>query len=134
MRTIYVSGGKPGWATRSGIKLIMAKEYNKKMTNEMIGAKEDYSVRAAYAMRITNSGEFLHSAPWNSAYFGRSNASHGCVGMSNADAGWLIRPDPDRRPGDHHRQQQRHGGRQRLQRLEPVVRPVQEGLGALRSL
>ncbi len=91
VRTIYISAGKPGWATRSGIKLIMAKEYNKKMTNEMIGAKEDYSVRAAYAMRITNSGEFLHSAPWNSAHFGRRNASHGCVGMSNADAGWLIR-------------------------------------------
>ena len=90
VRTIYVSGGKPGWATRSGIKLIMAKEYNKKMTNEMIGAKEDYSLTAAYAMRITNSGEFLHSAPWNTAHFGRRNASHGCVGMSNGDAGWLI--------------------------------------------
>ena len=90
VRTIYVSGGKPGWATRSGIKLIMAKEYNKKMTNEMIGAKEDYSLTAAYAMRITNSGEFLHSAPWNAGYFGRTNASHGCVGMSNGDAAWLI--------------------------------------------
>ena len=68
----------------------MGKEYNKKMTNEMIGAKEDYSLTAAYAMRITNSGEFLHSAPWNAGYFGRSNASHGCTGMSTADAAWLI--------------------------------------------
>jgi lipoprotein-anchoring transpeptidase ErfK/SrfK len=90
VRTIYVSGGKPGWQTRSGIKVIMAKEYNKKMTNEMIGAKEDYSLTARYALRITNSGEFLHSAPWNTAHFGRNNASHGCVGMSNANAGWLY--------------------------------------------
>ena len=90
VRTIYVSGGKTGWETRSGTKLIMAKEYNKKMTNEMIGAEEDYSLTAKYALRITNSGEFLHSAPWNSAHFGRRNASHGCVGMSTSDSGWLY--------------------------------------------
>lgn len=90
VRTIYVSGGKPGWSTRSGIKLIMGKEYNKKMTNEMIGAKEDYSLVAQYALRITNSGEFLHSAPWNTGNFGVRNASHGCVGMSTGDSAWLY--------------------------------------------
>ena len=90
VRTIYVSGGKPGWQTRSGIKLIMAKEYNKKMTNEMIGAKEDYTLISRHALRITNSGEFLHSAPWNAAHFGRRNASHGCTGMSNGNAAWLY--------------------------------------------
>ncbi|HEY5845531.1 MAG TPA: Ig-like domain-containing protein [Microlunatus sp.] len=90
VRTIYVSGGKPGWQTRSGTKLIMGKEYNKKMTNEMIGAEEDYSLTAKYALRITNSGEFLHSAPWNTGNFGVRNASHGCVGMSTGDSGWLY--------------------------------------------
>jgi lipoprotein-anchoring transpeptidase ErfK/SrfK len=90
VRTIYVSGGKPGWQTRSGTKLIMAKEFNKKMTNEMIGAEEDYTLVAKYALRITNSGEFLHSAPWNAANFGVRNASHGCVGMSIADSAWLY--------------------------------------------
>lgn len=89
-RTIPVSGGKPGWETRSGTKLIMAKEYNKTMTNEMIGAEEDYTLVAKYALRITNSGEFLHSAPWNAANLGRRNASHGCVGMSVADSQWLY--------------------------------------------
>ena len=90
VRTIYVSGGKPGWETRSGIKVIMAKEYNKVMTNEAIGAKEEYRLVARHALRITNSGEFLHSAPWNTAHFGRRNASHGCVGMSNGNAAWLY--------------------------------------------
>jgi lipoprotein-anchoring transpeptidase ErfK/SrfK len=90
VRTMPVSGGKPGWETRSGIKLIMAKEYNKTMTNEMIGAEEDYSLVAKYALRITNSGEFLHSAPWNAGALGRRNASHGCVGMSVADSQWLY--------------------------------------------
>ena len=90
VRRILVSGGKNGWETRSGTKLIMAKEFNKKMTNEMIGAAEDYTLVARYALRITNSGEFLHSAPWNTANFGRRNASHGCVGMSIADSQWLY--------------------------------------------
>jgi lipoprotein-anchoring transpeptidase ErfK/SrfK len=89
-RTIYVSGGKPGWQTRSGTKLIMDKLYVTRMTNQMIGARERYSLRVKYAMRITSSGEFLHAAPWNAGYFGSRNASHGCVGMSTANAAWLF--------------------------------------------
>jgi lipoprotein-anchoring transpeptidase ErfK/SrfK len=90
VRSIPVTGGKAGWTTRSGTKLIMAKEYNKVMTNEMIGAKEKYSLKAAYAMRLTNSGEFLHSAPWSVGSQGRANVSHGCVGMSVANSRYLI--------------------------------------------
>jgi lipoprotein-anchoring transpeptidase ErfK/SrfK len=90
VRSIYVSGGKPGWQTRSGIKLIMDKLYTTRMTNQMIGAQEEYDFRVKYAMRITISGEFLHAAPWNAGHFGRRNASHGCVGMSTGDAAWLF--------------------------------------------
>ena len=91
VRRIAVTGGRPGWQTRSGTKVIMAKEYNKVMTNEMIGAKEKYKLTAPYAMRVTNSGEFLHAAPWSMSNLGVRNHSHGCTGMSNTDAGWLIR-------------------------------------------
>jgi lipoprotein-anchoring transpeptidase ErfK/SrfK len=91
VRRIYVSGGKPGWQTRSGVKLIMDKLYTTRMTNQMIGAREEYDLRVKYAMRITSSGEFLHAAPWNAGHFGRRNASHGCVGMSTGDASWLFR-------------------------------------------
>jgi lipoprotein-anchoring transpeptidase ErfK/SrfK len=90
VRSIYVSGGKPGWQTRSGIKLIMDKLYTTRMTNQMIGAQEEYDFRVKYAMRMTISGEFLHAAPWNAGHFGRRNASHGCVGMSTGDAAWLF--------------------------------------------
>ena len=90
VRRINVSGGKPGWQTRSGVKLIMDKLYTTRMTNQMIGAREEYDLRVKYAMRITLSGEFLHAAPWNAAHFGHRNASHGCVGMSTGDASWLF--------------------------------------------
>jgi hypothetical protein len=41
-------------------------------------------------MRLTNSGEFLHAAPWSVASQGRANVSHGCTGMSTANAEWLF--------------------------------------------
>jgi lipoprotein-anchoring transpeptidase ErfK/SrfK len=90
VRTIPISAGKSGWQTRSGTKLIMDREYTHRMTNQMIGAEESYDLNVHYAMRITNSGEFLHAAPWNSGNFGRRNASHGCVGMSTGNARWLF--------------------------------------------
>lgn len=94
VRAIPVSGGKPGFTTRSGTKVITEKLAQTKMRSETIGiaknSPEAYNLDVKYAMRITNSGEFLHAAPWNTANFGVRNASHGCVGMSTANAGWLF--------------------------------------------
>lgn len=93
-RRIPVSGGKPGFISRSGSKLIMAKLAETRMASETIGIGEDspeaYDLKVKYAMRVTSSGEFLHAAPWNGAKFGRVNASHGCIGMSTSDAQWLF--------------------------------------------
>lgn len=91
VRAIPVSGGKSGWRSRSGTKVVMEKLPATRMTSEAIGAEEEYNLRVRYALRVTWSGEFLHAAPWNTENFGRVNASHGCVGMSTADAAWLFR-------------------------------------------
>ena len=95
-RTIPISAGAPGKTeTRGGIKLITEKRTDYTMTSEMIGlpkeGPESYELTAEYAMRITNSGEFLHTATWNAGYFGKKNASHGCVGMSIPDSRWLYK-------------------------------------------
>ncbi len=93
-RTIPVSGGKSGFTTRSGTKVITEKLARTKMASETIGIAENsaegYDLDVKYAMRITNSGEFVHAAPWNASKFGVSNGSHGCVGMSTSNAGWLF--------------------------------------------
>ncbi|MDC5698912.1 Ig-like domain-containing protein [Intrasporangium calvum] len=94
-RTIPISGGRPGWETRSGIKVIMEKFTNFTMKAESIGLKEgdkDYyeDVKVKRALRITHSGEFLHSAPWSVAQQGNDNVSHGCTGMSDANSIWLY--------------------------------------------
>ena len=41
-------------------------------------------------MRVTYSGEFIHAAPWSVGSQGYANVSHGCTGMSTANAGWLY--------------------------------------------
>jgi lipoprotein-anchoring transpeptidase ErfK/SrfK len=85
-----ISSGKPGWETRNGTKVIMEKVTDKTWTNEAINAPEHYVKHSQWAMRMTNSGEFIHDAPWNEAHLGEDNASHGCVGMSTADMAWLF--------------------------------------------
>jgi lipoprotein-anchoring transpeptidase ErfK/SrfK len=94
VRTMPITTGKEGWETRSGIKVIMSKERNLVMDAATLGVAEDdpeyYRLDVEYAMRVTWSGEFVHSAPWSVASQGRDNVSHGCVGMSTANAKWFF--------------------------------------------
>jgi hypothetical protein len=43
-----------------------------------------------YASRLSNSGIFVHAAPWSVADQGRRNVSHGCLNVSTADAAWFY--------------------------------------------
>lgn len=94
IRTMPITTGKPGFETRSGIKVILSKERSRIMDAASGGTSrsdpEYYRVLAEYAMRITPSGEFVHAAPWSVGSQGRANVSHGCVGMSVSNAEWLY--------------------------------------------
>jgi lipoprotein-anchoring transpeptidase ErfK/SrfK len=93
-RVIPVSTGKAGFLTRNGIKVISEKHVLKIMDASTIGiSKNDpeyYRLEVPYALRVTNSGEFVHAAPWSVASQGRARVSHGCVGMSTPNAIWLF--------------------------------------------
>jgi lipoprotein-anchoring transpeptidase ErfK/SrfK len=89
--TYDVSGGKSGWQTRDGVMTIMEKVTDKIWTNTAIDAPEPYRLESNYAMRITNSGEFIHDAPWNVGNITSGvNASHGCVGMLTSNMAVLF--------------------------------------------
>lgn len=95
LRTIPITTGKPGFTTRSGTKVIIEKFDEKRMNSETVGinrnSPEAYDIDdVKWAMRVTYSGEFLHAAPWSVGSQGHANVSHGCTGMSTADAGWLY--------------------------------------------
>ena len=94
-RTIPVTGGKTGFDTRSGTKVIMEKFTTLRMDANTVGIEpgdpDYYNIPdVKYAMRETYSGEFLHAAPWSEGSQGKANVSHGCIGMGDADAAWLF--------------------------------------------
>jgi lipoprotein-anchoring transpeptidase ErfK/SrfK len=96
IRTIPITTGQqPEFTTRSGIKVIVEKSRRHDMNSETIGIDPNgpngYNLKGVeFAMRLTYSGEFLHAAPWSVASQGHANVSHGCTGMSTANAGWLF--------------------------------------------
>lgn len=81
VRRLPVSLGAPGdsTATLRGTKVV--EEFDR--VENMEGTPVPWSVR------ITNSGEFVHAAPWNGE-IGRANLSHGCTNLSTADAEWFY--------------------------------------------
>jgi lipoprotein-anchoring transpeptidase ErfK/SrfK len=95
LRTIPITTGKPGFTTRSGIKVIIEKFDTKRMNSETVGipagSADAYDIDdVKWAMRLTYSGEFIHGAPWSVGSQGYANVSHGCTGMSDANAQWLY--------------------------------------------
>ena len=96
LRTLPITTGQqPEFTTRSGVKVIVEKDRRHDMNSETIGIDPNgpngYNLKGVeYAMRLTYSGEFIHAAPWSVASQGHANVSHGCTGMSTANAGWLY--------------------------------------------
>jgi lipoprotein-anchoring transpeptidase ErfK/SrfK len=95
LRTIPVSTGDAQHQSREGTKIIMEKFSKVDMDAATTGIDSEdpgyYNIKdVRWAMRVTNSGEFLHAAPWTNAQQGHVNTSHGCTGMSTANADWLF--------------------------------------------
>ncbi|GAA2042860.1 Ig-like domain-containing protein [Streptomyces cheonanensis] len=101
LRTIPITTGKEGFATRDGKKVVLGQERNVRMTGTSIGipagSSESYDLDVSWATRLTWSGEYVHAAPWSVGSQGSANVSHGCTGMSDANAQWFFETV---RPGD----------------------------------
>lgn len=51
---------------------------------------EGYRTYVEYATRMSNSGIFIHAAPWSVAQQGNSNVSHGCINISTENGRWVY--------------------------------------------
>ncbi len=88
------SMGRPEYPTPVGMYTVLAKERSVLMDSSSVGIPVDdpdgYKLDVEYAVRITDRGLFVHSAPWAENALGHENVSHGCINLSPTDAEWYF--------------------------------------------
>lgn len=93
-KTFPVSMGKPGHDTPNGTYYVLEKFPSIVMDSATYGvpstSAQGYKLTVQNAVRIDNSGNFVHSAPWSVADQGKTNVSHGCINLSPANAQWFF--------------------------------------------
>ncbi|MCJ1677782.1 Ig-like domain-containing protein [Streptomyces sp. APSN-46.1] len=105
LKTIPISAGAPANPTYNGQMVISEKFKETRMDGATVGFKNEegkgeYDIKdVPHAMRLSNSGTFLHGNYWGSdSIFGSANTSHGCVGLNdvkgandpNQPAAWFF--------------------------------------------
>jgi lipoprotein-anchoring transpeptidase ErfK/SrfK len=94
LRTMPASMGKPTRPTPIGNYSALSKERTVVMDSRTIGipldSAEGYKITAQYAVRVTWSGVYVHSAPWSVDSQGYANVSHGCINLSPDNAAWYF--------------------------------------------
>jgi len=94
IRTVPVTTGKAGFRTRNGIKVVLEKApvvfMNSSTVGIAAGSSNAYAMNVYWDTRVTWSGEYVHAAPWSEGSQGVANVSHGCTGLSVANAEWFY--------------------------------------------
>ncbi|MFI7408828.1 Ig-like domain-containing protein [Streptomyces sp. NPDC049627] len=90
VKTIPISAGSPENKTYEGIMVMSEKFKETRMNGATVGFTDDdgkgeYDIKdVPHAIRLTNSGTFVHGNYWGAkSIFGSVNTSHGCVGLSD---------------------------------------------------
>ncbi|OLT33017.1 hypothetical protein BJF79_35380 [Actinomadura sp. CNU-125] len=98
VRTIPTSmgdGSERRFTTTNGVHLAMQKDDPVTMTSSWMGiapgSAGGYSLTVYDSVRISDSGEYVHSAPWSVGSQGSSNVSHGCINVSPSNAEWFYK-------------------------------------------
>jgi lipoprotein-anchoring transpeptidase ErfK/SrfK len=99
LATLPITAGAPKTTTYNG-KMVVTELYDvTRMDGRTVGFGGEYDIKdVPHAMRLTDSGTFLHGNYWAAAStFGSANVSHGCVGLRDekggspdSPAGWFF--------------------------------------------
>ena len=94
VRTVKVSTGRDKYPTKGGVHLVLEKTKLKTMDSATVciprKSPGGYYQKVPNSVRISYSGEFVHSAGWSVRDQGVRNVSHGCVNVSPADSAWFF--------------------------------------------
>ncbi|WP_448624764.1 Ig-like domain-containing protein [Geodermatophilus sp. URMC 64] len=94
VQTFPISAGSPDNPSYNGPHVVTEMNRDMIMDSSTYGvpvdSPEGYRTPVEYAVRISDSGEFVHAAPWSVAQQGRENVSHGCINMSTDRAAWFF--------------------------------------------
>jgi lipoprotein-anchoring transpeptidase ErfK/SrfK len=94
-RVIPVSNGLASErfnTTTSGVHALMERAETVEMDSSTTDKPDnlpEYNTTVRYGIRVTNSGEYLHEASYNTA-IGSANTSNGCTNLRMDDARWLY--------------------------------------------
>jgi lipoprotein-anchoring transpeptidase ErfK/SrfK len=93
-QTLDVNGKKISLVTPSGTYVAQEKYAVKQMSSATYGLPTSYDLgydsKIPLALRLSNGGIFIHSAPWSVADQGIRNVSHGCININPAAAQWFY--------------------------------------------
>jgi lipoprotein-anchoring transpeptidase ErfK/SrfK len=93
-KTFPVSLGKKGYETPNGTYYVLERFAEIVMDSSTYGvpidSAEGYKLKVQDAVRISNTGIFVHGAPWSVNDQGKRNVSHGCPNLSPANAQWVY--------------------------------------------
>ncbi|WP_082940047.1 L,D-transpeptidase [Mycolicibacterium peregrinum] len=91
---LLASLGRPEYPTPVGTYTVLGKDRTVKMDSSSVGipvdAPDGYLLDVDYAVRFTQRGLFVHSAPWAVPSMGLDNTSHGCISLIPAAAEWYF--------------------------------------------
>lgn len=94
IRTFPISTGRSQYPTMDGIHIALEKSQSVVMDSATVGIPKGspgyYYETVYWDVRISNTGEFVHAAPWSVGSQGSVNVSHGCVNLSTTDATWFY--------------------------------------------
>lgn len=98
LATVPITAGAPKTTTYNGKMVVTEMLEVTRMNSRTVGFGGEYDIPdVPHALRLTDSGTFLHGNYWAPTAPGRVNVSHGCVGLrdvkggsSDTPAGWFF--------------------------------------------